>query len=550
MSERNQLEETKDCNIVAAFVVQFDVLKGNIIEWQYPPEFDLEGIEYQAICSGLHNVDSDILYFCRKDLYYGISVFKNAPTHSARGAKMKAIGVLVKPTKETGACGEIWKHKEYLTREINRHMIEDRNMDKYGNLIGYYEQHKLQERELRSLRTSWLSDKSLLCVSDHSVNYNLINNRSMLLATNLELIQPNDFVDLLELLGEDIFVLWKASILRKRIMFIDDLRLGNSCGYVHCTHLMGHIPDRYKTVQPIIPKFTVGVNDISEFEKSRSGSFVACTPDSIFQTKTNLYDTTVSFTPKDCSKIPKAGEYSLLNSFEKSFKIESTSASVRSTANAADKNRYRILLKLLQDQSSSQEFVPQLIKPQSFSPITDFYYWLYEEDTGEEFKKRPLSHQSSCQLSRSSSRRESGMLGGPQERYSDEEDAMEINPNDISQVVAARASGEINRINSNYLRQKYQPSNITLINFFQNLTYFLLLTLQDIISENEESDIAIVYPKDMVKLGLDPTKDIEFVTELSQTYFGKQIRVHYSPGLGTCFSACCLTKKDESYIRI
>ncbi|KAL9543543.1 hypothetical protein MBANPS3_008067 [Mucor bainieri] len=48
-------------NIVAVFVVQFDVHKGNVIEWQHPPEFDLKGVEYQAICSGLHRIEHDIM---------------------------------------------------------------------------------------------------------------------------------------------------------------------------------------------------------------------------------------------------------------------------------------------------------------------------------------------------------------------------------------------------------------------------------------------------------------------------------------------------------
>lgn len=38
--------------------------------------------------------------------------------NTSRGAYMKAIGLLVKPTKDTGVCGEVWKHKDYLTREI------------------------------------------------------------------------------------------------------------------------------------------------------------------------------------------------------------------------------------------------------------------------------------------------------------------------------------------------------------------------------------------------------------------------------------------------
>lgn len=113
----------------------------------------------------------------------------------------------------------------------SQHMVEEIESYRYESLISYYDQYKLQERQVESVRTSWLHDKNLLYASEHSVNYNLAHNMNTSIVTSSELIKPNDFMDLLELLRDDIFVLWKASILRKRIMFIDDPRLGNSCGY-------------------------------------------------------------------------------------------------------------------------------------------------------------------------------------------------------------------------------------------------------------------------------------------------------------------------------
>jgi hypothetical protein len=35
---------------------------GNVIEWQYPKDIDLSGIEFKAMASGSHNVDSDIVF--------------------------------------------------------------------------------------------------------------------------------------------------------------------------------------------------------------------------------------------------------------------------------------------------------------------------------------------------------------------------------------------------------------------------------------------------------------------------------------------------------
>lgn len=76
-------------NVVAIYIVRFDTKRGNVIEWQYPEgneqsyinlfmfniyklirftnysqntDFDLKGIEFQALPSGLHAVNQDIMY--------------------------------------------------------------------------------------------------------------------------------------------------------------------------------------------------------------------------------------------------------------------------------------------------------------------------------------------------------------------------------------------------------------------------------------------------------------------------------------------------------
>ncbi|CAO3684756.1 unnamed protein product [Rhizopus microsporus] len=57
-------ESHQEFNVVAMFVVQFDVHKGNVLNGNILLlylEFDLQGIEYQAICSGLHRIESDVV---------------------------------------------------------------------------------------------------------------------------------------------------------------------------------------------------------------------------------------------------------------------------------------------------------------------------------------------------------------------------------------------------------------------------------------------------------------------------------------------------------
>lgn len=46
----------------------------------------------------------------------GVAVFKNAPAdrEEHRGARMISVGVLVKPSADTGRCGQVWRHIDFL----------------------------------------------------------------------------------------------------------------------------------------------------------------------------------------------------------------------------------------------------------------------------------------------------------------------------------------------------------------------------------------------------------------------------------------------------
>lgn len=48
-------------NLVGIFVVSFDIRQGNLIEWQIPNELNLDNVEFKAIASGLHLMQSDVV---------------------------------------------------------------------------------------------------------------------------------------------------------------------------------------------------------------------------------------------------------------------------------------------------------------------------------------------------------------------------------------------------------------------------------------------------------------------------------------------------------
>ncbi|KAI7904847.1 uncharacterized protein BX663DRAFT_330231 [Cokeromyces recurvatus] len=271
-------------NILAVFIVQFDVHKGNVIEWQYPNDVDLEGVEYQAICSGLHRVESDIIYFYRQDKY-GISVFRNIATNSIeeRGACMKAIGLLVKPTEHTDLCGEVWSHAPFLKEELIKHMdsSSEATIDprRYDCLIEYYTRHQMKREFINKANNRTYSAPSISSSIDNSsVNYSLrkisIQNEERQENHNILFSMDSSFPDFVQQLGPNIFVLWKAALLRKRIVLLNMPPMEATCKYVYNIHQLGQIPVQFQNNNNIRPLFTIGVNDIPQLEEMNHQSYI------------------------------------------------------------------------------------------------------------------------------------------------------------------------------------------------------------------------------------------------------------------------------------
>lgn len=79
----------------------------------------LDGVvEYKSLPSGLHNVQSDLVYFVHEQ-YAGVSAFVSRPAGEAqRGASFATVGVLV--SSKHGRLGRSWLHAVSL-RELARY---------------------------------------------------------------------------------------------------------------------------------------------------------------------------------------------------------------------------------------------------------------------------------------------------------------------------------------------------------------------------------------------------------------------------------------------
>jgi hypothetical protein len=78
---------------------------------------ELDGVvEYKSLPSGLHNCESDLVYFVHEQ-YAGVSAFANRPAHeSERNAHFAAVGLLVPLTY--GRLGRSWLHAHQLRRLV------------------------------------------------------------------------------------------------------------------------------------------------------------------------------------------------------------------------------------------------------------------------------------------------------------------------------------------------------------------------------------------------------------------------------------------------
>ncbi|KAH9362190.1 hypothetical protein HPB48_002168 [Haemaphysalis longicornis] len=101
------------------------VFLGNTVEWWAPQDLDVSGIEFKAMTSGAHRVNTDFIYFKRKDCY-GLSCFENMKVENEqeRGARMKSIGVLAK------SYSLLHLYKTFLQKQVRFFMAQNTQLFK------------------------------------------------------------------------------------------------------------------------------------------------------------------------------------------------------------------------------------------------------------------------------------------------------------------------------------------------------------------------------------------------------------------------------------
>ncbi|XP_042153973.1 DENN domain-containing protein 11-like [Oncorhynchus tshawytscha] len=262
--------EEKD-PIVAVFVVTFDTRSGNMLEWCLPGDMNLEGVEFKAMASGSHRVSSDFIYF-RKGGYFGLACFANMAVDSVveRGARMKSVGIL------STSYTLLYRYMSFLEHQVR---LQLKTPGQYSPLEAFFE-------DKRSVLPP--DGESVVTACPGSAWGAALNH---CMHPEMKITHPAGCMSqFIQFFGEQIMVLWKLALLRRRILIFSPPPVGVVCYRVYCCCCLANvsIPGVGVAVPEFRPFFYVNVADIDTLDTELS--YVACTTEKIFEEKRDLYD--------------------------------------------------------------------------------------------------------------------------------------------------------------------------------------------------------------------------------------------------------------------
>ncbi|CCU82685.1 unnamed protein product [Blumeria hordei] len=330
------LESTVLPRISALFLIYFDIKAGYTIAWKRSlSNVQLEGVvEYKSLPSGLHLVKEDLIYFVH-DNYAGLSAFINIPAgEEMRNSRMIAVGIMVPLI--CGRLGRSWKHSENLKEMARFELIHDTSKTKV--LEDYWEQHKELNLSIHFDHESLLDTpsnpefKSL----PSSPSKPRIQKRNLSTSDAPSCVPSQDTLpdnhpassisSLLETFGPLIFPVYRAALLRQRILITTTVPIQEVCKYVYDISILSNVPLAVRHLlapqappQRLRSLFSIGIHDIpfleedlrmskldhintesrySEIRGVLGSGWIACTTDKVLATKNTLYDVLITMPSK------------------------------------------------------------------------------------------------------------------------------------------------------------------------------------------------------------------------------------------------------------
>lgn len=218
----------------ALFLIKFDVKAGYTIVWKRAvPGLELsDSVEFKSLPSGLHNVPEDLVYFMHGDSYAGISAFVNTSSQQwERNALMIAVGALV--PLEYGRLGRSWRHAPRL-KELAKGLAAD--IARTEVLEQYWTDSQPPEESHTSHEESQDTPNGH---SDNDAKQRSTRAKSMSSANGLPgptsglapMHPAFALPTMLHTFGALIFPLYKAALLRKRILLVNEAPVELACNF-------------------------------------------------------------------------------------------------------------------------------------------------------------------------------------------------------------------------------------------------------------------------------------------------------------------------------
>lgn len=194
-----------------------------MVAWQRTlPGIDINGVEYQCLPSGLHGVREDLVYFT-KETCAGVSAFAQEESDKQhRNASFAAVGVLVSCGDER--LGSCWLHAEEL-RKLAREQA--RSKDDTSSLESFWERHGKARSTNQGHPPSVQASQASGYKRKRSLSSAVGDLSGSVAADHPALSLPR----LLSTFGPLLFPLYRAALLRKRILLLGSTPVHPSCNF-------------------------------------------------------------------------------------------------------------------------------------------------------------------------------------------------------------------------------------------------------------------------------------------------------------------------------
>ncbi|KAL8789966.1 MAG: hypothetical protein Q9213_000852 [Squamulea squamosa] len=517
-------------------------------------------------------------YFVHNDEYAGISSFVNGEAEvSERNALMLAVGALI--PLSYGRLGRSWRYADEL-KSLAKKLVKDPSS--FEHLEEAWKEHQLQEDEEAARPTSGEGSPSAL--KDYrrqakSSPYDQPKTRNRAVSSASALAPPGQTLSnhhpalslstYLDIFGPLVFPLYKAALLRKRVLLLGRAPIELACKFVYNISILSTLPSAIHNLLPLSPLptrlrtlFSVGVHDTLTLTTGSRNSvpkdtlaaegqaygWIACTTDDILSTKNDLYDI--------LARIPLSSPTHAEIQTNRIWPRLQSQKGVRIRATQRDARRYRALRQDLDHYHSSSSRPPSAHRPERYTDDTDPH-----NDNTPLLPLASLSHlptdpdppppeldQTDILESQSWSALAYNSFiwwASAGETRTDREEEAEY---DSALLANLDPSGETPSPGMNRgKRNSASPEGgdrvgfeMAVIGYFHRLTVLILRTLADIVDaandrddggdslngrdDGREEDIIVVEVDDMARMGLDiwSESDKVFVEELVEFYWGRK----------------------------